>query len=71
MFSLIKKDFLIQKNQFLLYAVIVTFFAFLDKAPIFIGFVFSLSFIMNANLYDEKDNSNLLLNSLPYTVSPK
>lgn len=33
----------------------------------YVGFIFSLSFIMSACSLDEKDNINILLNSLPYT----
>ncbi len=67
MFSLIRKDFLLQKHIVLLYIAMLTFFPLLDKSPVFVGFIFSLSIIMTTYSFDEKDNINILLNSLPYT----
>ncbi|WP_369436021.1 ABC-2 transporter permease [Lysinibacillus fusiformis] len=67
MFSLIRKDFFLQKNLFLIYIVMLLFFPLLVKSPVFVGFIFSLSFIVSAYSFDEKDNINILLNSLPYT----
>lgn len=67
MFSLLRKDILLIKNIAIMYTVILVLFPLLDKSPVFVGFVFSLSCIMSACSYDEKDNINILLNSLPYT----
>ncbi|MFY0520800.1 ABC-2 transporter permease [Lysinibacillus sp. UGB7] len=67
MFSLIRKDFLLQKHILLLYIAILLLFSLFGDASVYVGFIFSLSFIMSACSFDEKDNINILLNSLPYT----
>ncbi|MGN4125372.1 ABC-2 transporter permease [Lysinibacillus sphaericus] len=67
MFSLIRKDFLLQKHIVLLYIAILLLFSLFADASVYVGFIFSLSFIMSACSFDEKDNINILLNSLPYT----
>ncbi|MET4560250.1 ABC-2 type transport system permease protein [Lysinibacillus parviboronicapiens] len=67
MYSLIRKDFLLQKHIVLLYIAILLLFSLFVEASVYVGFIFSLSFIMSACSLDEKDNINILLNSLPYT----
>lgn len=67
MFSLIRKDFLLQKHIVLLYIAILLLFSLFVEASVYVGFIFSLSFIVSACSLDEKDNINILLNSLPYT----
>jgi ABC-2 type transport system permease protein len=68
MFNLIWKDILIQKRQIPLFVAIIAFCFWMDDVPLWwIAFITSISFIMNAFYYDEKDNINILLNSLPYT----
>lgn len=67
MFNLILKDFLIQKKIIIVYIATLILYLFLNKSPVFVGFIYSIVFIMNAYSYDEKDNINILLNSLPYT----
>jgi len=67
MFNLIFKDILIQKKVFFIYIATIIIYLLIDVSPIPIVVVCSLSFINMALSYDEKDNANILLNSLPYT----
>lgn len=67
MFNLILKDILIQKKIIIVYVATLLLYLLLNISPVFIGFIYSIVFIMNAYSYDEKDNINILLNSLPYT----
>lgn len=68
MLNLIWKDLLIQKRQIPLYVAIIAFCFWIGDVPLWwVAFITSISFIMNAFYYDEKDNINILLNSLPYT----
>jgi len=67
MFNLIFKDILIQKKVFLFYIATLVIYLLVDISPILIVVVYSLTFINTALSYDEKDNANILLNSLPYT----
>ncbi|GAB2562501.1 ABC-2 transporter permease [Gracilibacillus alcaliphilus] len=69
MFNLIKKDVIIQKAQILLFIPLIMFFAIFAKhvSPAFIFFVASTFIPLNAYIYDERVESNILLNSLPYT----
>ncbi|OXS72802.1 hypothetical protein B1B04_14335 [Lysinibacillus sp. KCTC 33748] len=67
MFNLIFKDILIQKKVFLIYIATIIIYLLIDVSPIPIAVVCSLTFINMALSYDEKDNANMLLNSLPYT----
>ena len=67
MVHLIWKDIFIQKRMMLLYSAIIAFYFWLDMSLIGVAFFTSASFIMNAFYFDEKDNINILLNSLPYT----
>ena len=67
MYNLIRKDFLIQKNMLIVHIAILLLFPLLVGANVYVAFVFSLSFILSACSVDEKDNINILLNSLPYT----
>lgn len=68
MVNLIWKDILIQKRQIPIYLGIIILCFWEDGVPLWwLAFITSISFIMNAFYYDEKDNINILLNSLPYT----
>ncbi|MCI1696393.1 ABC-2 transporter permease [Aneurinibacillus aneurinilyticus] len=67
MFNLILKDILIQKKIIIVYVATLLLYLLLNISPVFIGFIYSIVFIMTAYSYDEKDNINILLNSLPYT----
>ncbi|HBT73887.1 MAG TPA: ABC-2 transporter permease [Lysinibacillus sp.] len=67
MVNLILKDILIQKNMLIIYIATIILYLLVSVSPVFIVFVYSIVFIMNAFSSDEKDNANILLNSLPYT----
>ncbi|MFE3574492.1 ABC-2 transporter permease [Lysinibacillus sp. NPDC059133] len=67
MFNLIFKDILIQKKVILFYIATIIIYLLVDVSPIPIVVLNSLTFINMALSYDEKDNANILLNSLPYT----
>ncbi|MFF2178427.1 ABC-2 transporter permease [Lysinibacillus sp. NPDC058147] len=67
MINLIFKDVLIQKNVILFYIATIIIYLFADVSPILIVPLYSLVFINMTFSYDEKDNANILLNSLPYT----
>ena len=68
MVNLIRKDLVIQKRLLPLYLAIMAFYFLIDLPSLaWLPFIMSISLIMNAFYYDEKDNINILLNSLPYT----
>ncbi|KOS63134.1 ABC-2 transporter permease [Lysinibacillus agricola] len=68
MINLILKDVLIQKKLILFYIATIIIYLLAGTSPqIFLGFLYSVIFILNAFAYDEKDNVNILLLSLPYT----
>ncbi|WP_066196192.1 ABC-2 transporter permease [Gracilibacillus timonensis] len=69
MFNLIKKDLIIQKIQLLIFLPFILFFIFFgDHLPAFLLFFIVGMFIpMNGYTYDESAETNILLNSLPYT----
>ncbi|MEY9971208.1 ABC-2 type transport system permease protein [Lysinibacillus sp. RC46] len=67
MINLILKDVLIQKKLILFYIATIIIYLLAGVPLIFLGFLYSVIYILNAFAYDEKDNANILLNSLPYT----
>ncbi|KOS63132.1 ABC-2 transporter permease [Lysinibacillus sp. FJAT-14222] len=67
MVNLILKDVLIQKKLILFYIATIILYLFIDVSLVMIGFLYSMAFITMSFSYDEKDNANILLNSLPYT----
>lgn len=67
MVNLILKDVLIQKKLILIYIATIILYLFIDVSLVKIGFLYSMAFITQTFAYDEKDNANILLNSLPYT----
>lgn len=69
MTNLIRRDLIIQKSQLYLFIPCILFFIFAGThLPAFFIFVFAGFFIpINAYSYDEKVETNILLNSLPYT----
>lgn len=67
MLNLILKDILIQKNTLIIYIATILLYLLVNVSPVFIVFVYSVVFTLNAFSSDEKDNANILLNSLPYT----
>ncbi|QPQ28863.1 ABC-2 transporter permease [Lysinibacillus sp. JNUCC 51] len=67
MVNLIFKDILIQKKVILFYIATIILYLLINVSLVKIGFLYSLAFITMSFSYDEKDNANILLNSLPYT----
>lgn len=67
MFNLIRRDAIIQKRQLLLFIPIIVFFIVMNSHPVLIFLVASIFIPFNAFAYDEKAETNILLNSLPYT----
>ncbi|WP_040983200.1 ABC-2 transporter permease [Oceanobacillus jeddahense] len=69
MTNLIRRDLIIQKFQLYLFIPCILFIIFAGShLPAFFIFVFAGFFIpINAYSYDEKAETNILLNSLPYT----
>ena len=67
MFNLIRRDVILQKRQLLLFIPFIVFFIIMDANPALIFLVASLIIPFNTYAYDEKAETNILLNSLPYT----
>lgn len=67
MFNLIRRDIILQKRQLLLYIPFLIFFIVMDSHPALIYLVTSIFIPFNTYYYDEKAETNILLNSLPYT----
>ncbi|WP_152655953.1 ABC-2 transporter permease [Oceanobacillus sp. CFH 90083] len=69
MINLIRRDLIIQKFQLYVFIPCILFFIFFGShLSAFFIFVFAGFFIpINAYSYDEKAETNILLNSLPYT----
>lgn len=67
MYNLIRKDLLVQKKIGLIYLAILVLYFMTNTPFVLLSFFVSMSFIMNTSYYDEKDQVNILLNSLPYT----
>lgn len=67
MLNLIRRDAILQKKQLFIFLPFILFFVVLGMNPIFIFLVASIFIPFNAYAYDEKAETNILLNSLPYT----
>ena len=67
MFNLIKRDVILQKKLLLTYIPFIALFIIMDKHPALVFLVASIFIPFNAHAYDEKAETNILLNSLPYT----
>lgn len=65
--NLIRRDAILQKKQLFIFLPFILFFVVLGMNPIFIFLVASIFIPFNAYAYDEKAETNILLNSLPYT----
>lgn len=67
MFNLIRRDVILQKKYLLTFIPFILFFIIIDSHPA-LTFLVAIIFIpFNAFAYDEKAETNILLNSLPYT----
>jgi ABC-2 type transport system permease protein len=67
MFNLIRRDVILQKKQLLLFIPFILFFIIMGKHPALTFLVASIFIPFNTYAYDEKAETNILLNSLPYT----
>lgn len=67
MFNLIKRDVILQKKMLLTFIPFIAFFIIMDSHPAVTFLVASIFIPFNAFAYDEKADTNILLNSLPYT----
>lgn len=67
MLNLIKKDLLLQRHLLIFYIGLALLYIYID-IPLFVTIILTNSlFVLHSHYYDEKDKSNLLLNSLPYS----
>jgi len=67
MLNLIRRDVILQKRQLLIFLPFIVFFILMDSHPALIFLVSSIFIPFNTYAYDEKAETNILLNSLPYT----
>ncbi|MGE7624844.1 ABC-2 transporter permease [Viridibacillus sp. NPDC096237] len=67
MFNLIRRDVILQKRHLLIFIPFILFFIIMDKQPTLTFLVASIFIPFNTYAYDEKVETNILLNSLPYT----
>lgn len=67
MFNLIRRDVILQKRQLYFYIPVILFFIIMDSNPALTFLVASIFIPFNTYAYDEKVETNILLNSLPYT----
>src|SRR5699024_5301559 len=67
MINLIRRDLILQKKLLWLYIPFVLFFVLMASSPFLIFTLAALYIPFNAFAYDEKAESDKLLNSLPYT----
>ncbi|KON88847.1 multidrug ABC transporter permease [Sporosarcina globispora] len=67
MFNLIRRDIILQKRQLLIFLPFILFFIMMGAQPALIFLVASIFIPFNTYAYDEKAETNILLNSLPYT----
>ncbi|MCM3112410.1 ABC-2 transporter permease [Lederbergia lenta] len=67
MFNLIRRDVILQKRQLLIFLPFILFFILMGSHPALIFLVASIFIPFNTYAYDEKAETNILLNSLPYT----
>ncbi|TYS16595.1 ABC-2 transporter permease [Rossellomorea vietnamensis] len=69
MLNLIRRDIILQKWQLVFFIPIILFFILMGSHPVMTFLVASIFIPFNAYAYDEKAETNILLNSLPYTRS--
>jgi|SRR5690625_2267972 len=66
MFNLIRRDVILQKKLLLTYIPFIVLFIITDSHPALTFLVASIFIPFNSFYYDEKAETNILLNSLPY-----
>ncbi|MGY0694552.1 ABC-2 transporter permease [Virgibacillus sp. FSP13] len=67
MFNLIRRDVILQKRQLLIFIPFILVFIIMGVPPVLTFLVASIFIPFNTYGYDEKVETNILLNSLPYT----
>lgn len=67
MFNLIRRDVILQKKQLFVFIPFILVFVIMGAPPFLIFLVASIFIPFNTYAYDEKVETNILLNSLPYT----
>ncbi|HLR68497.1 MAG TPA: ABC-2 transporter permease [Virgibacillus sp.] len=67
MFNLIRRDVILQKKLLLTYFPFIAFFIIMDSHPALTFLVASIFVPFNSFFYDKQAETNILLNSLPYT----
>lgn len=67
MVNLIKRDLIVQKWQLLFFIPFILVFVIADMPPVLTFLVSSIFIPFNTLAYDERADTDILLNSLPYT----
>ncbi|WP_019537437.1 ABC-2 transporter permease [Paenibacillus ginsengihumi] len=67
MLNLIRRDIILQKKQLMIFIPYILFFILMGSPAVLTYLVASIFIPFNAYAYDEKAETNILLNSLPYT----
>ncbi len=67
MYNLIRRDVILQKKHLIAFIPFIIFFIIMGAPPAMIYLVASIFIPFNTYAYDEKAETNILLNSLPYT----
>lgn len=67
MVNLIKRDLIVQKWQLLFFIPFILVFVIADMPPVLTFLVSSIFIPFNTLTYDERADTDILLNSLPYT----
>ncbi|WP_243525065.1 ABC-2 transporter permease [Bacillus pseudomycoides] len=67
MLNLIKRDLILQKKQLIFYLGCIIFFIVMNSHPILTFTIASILIPFSTHAYDAKTETNILLNSLPYT----
>ncbi|MGE7948319.1 ABC-2 transporter permease [Lysinibacillus sp. NPDC093688] len=67
MLNLIRRDVILQKKYLVVFIPFILVFVIFDTSPVLVFLVASIYIPFNTCAYDEKAETNILLNSLPYT----
>ncbi|MEQ6355781.1 ABC-2 transporter permease [Lysinibacillus sp. M3] len=67
MLNLIRRDVILQKKYLLVFIPFILVFVIFDTSPVLVFLVASIYIPFNTCGYDEKAETDILLNSLPYT----
>ncbi|SKC12866.1 ABC-2 family transporter protein [Lysinibacillus sp. AC-3] len=67
MLNLIRRDVILQKKHLLVFIPFILVFVIFDTSPVLVFLVASIFIPFNTYGYDEKAETDILLNSLPYT----